>query len=253
VLRYGVYAVVLAILGGVAGWVVVGSGPESYGARAEILYQLDGERPTGFLRQDRQLSTQLVALRSRAVVQPVAEANDLTFDELSEALDVSVVQDSEVLRVQVRDRSPRRAQALAAGVADRYLERFRPAGTAEAREYLETQLREIDSARGEVSARLAQLGPAAGSSPSPEETRLQAELQSLLEQRDQVSERLDEVTVDELRAPDVELITESFVLDDPVAPLPERGAAGGAAAGLLVATGAIALLIRRRSPQPRDW
>ena len=257
--RYAVYGVVLVLVGALGGWLVAGLGTTVHGARAEILYQLDGEQPTGFLRQDRQLSTQLVALRSRGVLQPVAEDNGLRFEELADRLQASVVESSEVLRIEVHDRSGRRAQALAAGVAERYLERFRPEGTAEARGYLEQQLDDIDARQERVRARLEELeqqrlGAArSGNEPpsSAEEIRLQAEAQSLLDERDQLRERLDEVTVDDLRSPTVELITNAYVLDDPVAPRPERAAAAGAAAGLLAAVAAVALLIRRRSGEPR--
>src|SRR5215213_3751405 len=167
VVRYAAYGVLLVLVGAVAGWLVAGLGPTVHGARSEVLYQLESEQATGFLRQDRQLSTQLVALRSRAVLEPVAAAHELRFEELLDRLHVGVVESSEVIRIEVHDRSAGRARELAAGIADGYLERFRPEGTEEARAYLEGQLEEIDDRRGAVRRRLDEMEQARlGASPS---------------------------------------------------------------------------------------
>jgi hypothetical protein len=257
--RYAAYGLLLVLAGALAGWLVGGLGPTRHGARAEVLYQLESEQATGFLRQDRQLSTQLVALRSRAVLEPVAAAHDMRFEDLADRLHVAVVESSEVIRIEVHDRSAGRARDLAAGVAGEYLDRFRPEGTEEAQTYLEGQLQALDDRREAVRARLEELEQArlggvsfADAPPaSAEEIRLQAENESILEERDQLRDRLDQVTVEALRAPRVDLIADAFVLDDPVAPRPERGAAGGAAAGFLVAVALVAFLVWRRSSEPR--
>lgn len=252
--RLGVYALVLVLLGAVAGWAVASSGDTVHAARAEVLYELTGDQSSGFLREDRQLTTQVVTLRSRAVLAPVAAANDLTVEELSEKLHVRVVQGSEVLRIDVEDRSADRARTLAAGVTETYLAQYRPEGPREARRFLRKEIAGVDERRAELTFRMIQLEQQRlsredpPSEPGAEETAIRAEIGGLLEQRTQLLAQLEDVAVDDFRAPRVEQITDAFVLDDPVSPRPVQGAAAGAVAGALVAAAVIAVLVRRRSP-----
>lgn len=238
--RFALYSVVIVLAASLAGYLFASLGDTVRAARSEVLYQLDTERPTGFLRQDRQLTTQLVTLRSRAVLAPVAEEYGLTVDDLSDRLDVSVAEDSEVIRIEVQDRSAARARALVGAITREYLARTLPGGAAEARQYLEDQLTQLDQHREQLSLRLA------GVQSPAEQAALTAEMQSLLSQRVQLQSRLDEVTVEELRGPQVEEITRAYVLPDPVSPAPWRAAVAGALAGLLIAAIAVAALVRRR-------
>jgi capsular polysaccharide biosynthesis protein len=238
--RFGLYAVVIVLAASLAGYLFGSLGDTVRAARSEVLYQLDAERPTGFLRQDRQLTTQLVTIRSRALLAPVAEEYGLSVDDLSSKLDVSVAEDSEVIRIEVQDRSAARARALADAITREYLARTLPGGAAEARQYLEDQLSQLDQQQGQLAARLTEVRSTA------EQTALTAELQSLLTQRVQLQSRLEEVAVEQLRGPQVEEITNAYALPDPVSPMPGRAAMAGALAGLLVAAIAVAILVRRR-------
>jgi capsular polysaccharide biosynthesis protein len=258
--RYIGYGIVIVVLATVAGYGFAALGNKVWAARSEVVYELDAERPTGFLRQDRQLTTQLVTIRSHAVLEPVAAANELTVDELSKKVDASVVGESEVLRIEVHDGSPDRAETLAAAIASTYLSTT-PNGTADARAHLEGELATLDERIEQLGAQVveleqARLADAPANDPSPpltaEEVTLQTEMQSLLDDRTEVRSRLEEVTVDELREPQVELITEAYVLDDPVSPRPKLAAAAGALAGLLVAAVTVSVLVWRQSPKPRS-
>ncbi|MGH8984192.1 MAG: hypothetical protein ACRDY6_10015 [Acidimicrobiia bacterium] len=246
--RLAVYAVLIVLGASLAGYFVGGLGGTVRAARSEVLYELDAERPTGFLRQDRQLTTQLVTIRSRAVLAPVAEASGLSFEDLSDKLDVGVVDDSEVIRIEVDDGSGSRARTLVDGITREYLARVQPNGGADAREYLEDQLAELDVRLQDLSDRLGQLPPA--TPPTAEQTVITAEMQSLFDQRAELQSRLEDMAVDELREPRVEQVTEAYVLADPVSPRPWRAATAGALAGLMVAALAIVVLVRRRS-EPR--
>jgi capsular polysaccharide biosynthesis protein len=243
--RLASYAALIVLGASLAGYLVGGLGGTVRAARSEVLYELDAERPTGFLRQDRQLTTQLVTIRSRAVLAPVAEASGLRFEELSEKLDVGVVEDSEVIRIEVTDGSASRAQTLVDGITREYLARVRPNAVADAREYIEDQLAEIEAQLEDLSERMAELP--SGTSSTAEQTAITAEMQSLFDERAELRARLDDITVDEFREPQVEQITDAYVLSDPVSPRPWRAAMAGALVGLMVAAVAVVLLVRRRS------
>jgi capsular polysaccharide biosynthesis protein len=247
--QLALYAVLIVLGASLAGYFVGGLGGTVRAARSEVLYELDAERPTGFLRQDRQLTTQLVTIRSRAVVAPVADASGLTFEELSDKLDVGVVDDSEVIRIEVTDGSGSRARALVDGITSEYLARVHPGGITDAREYLEDQLATVDERLEDLTDQLADLPSTA--SPTAEQTLMTTEMDSLFDQRADLQSRLEDIAVDELNAPQVDQITEAYVLDDPVSPRPLRAAIAGGLAGLMVAALAIAVLVRRRMA-PRE-
>jgi capsular polysaccharide biosynthesis protein len=238
--RFGLYAIVIVLAASLAGYLFGSLGRTVRAARAEVLYQLDAERPTGFLRQDRQLTTQLVTIRSPGVLAPVAERYGLTVDELSDKLDVSVAEDSEVIRIEVQDASAARARELADAITGEYFARALPGGAAEARQYLEGQLSQLAQQQEQLSARLVEVRSPA------EQAAVTAELQSVLTQRVQLQSRLEEVTVEELRGPEVGEITDAYALSEPVSPRPWRAALAGALAGLVVAAIAVAVLVRRR-------
>jgi uncharacterized protein involved in exopolysaccharide biosynthesis len=65
-------AALITLLGAAGGLVGSQVIPATYAARAEVLYPITEEQPTGFLREDRNLTTQLVLMRSRAVLGPAA-------------------------------------------------------------------------------------------------------------------------------------------------------------------------------------
>jgi capsular polysaccharide biosynthesis protein len=251
--RWGVYAAALVVVGAVVGWLVADLGTPVHGARAEVLYELSGDQSTGFLREDRQLTTQLVALRSRAVLEPVAQENGLTFEELVDKVHVSVVEGSEVVRVDVHDESADRARSLAAGVTFVYLSQHGGDRMAEARRFLRKEMKNLDERRAELkdrmillqTARVQELGP--DSQPGAEEAALAVEIEGLIQQSTEVLSRLEDVAVDDFAGPRVEQITEAYVLDEPVSPRPVRAAATGAIGGALVAAAVIAYLVRRRA------
>jgi capsular polysaccharide biosynthesis protein len=248
-----VYAAVLVVLGAVVGWLVADAATTVHGARSEVLYELAGDQSTGFLREDRQLTTQLVALRSRAVLEPVAEANGLSFEELAEKVHVDVVEGSEVVRIEVHDESAERARELAAGVTFVYLGQHGGDGMADARRFLRKEIKNLDERRAELKdrmivlqqARVQELGP--DSQPGAEEAALAVEIEGLIQQSTEVLSRLEDVAIDDFAGPRVEQITEAYVLEDPVSPRPVRAAATGAVGGALVATAVIAYLVRRRA------
>jgi capsular polysaccharide biosynthesis protein len=246
--RFGVYALAIVLGASLAGYLFGTLGDTVRGARSEVLFELQADQPSGNLRQDRQLTTQLVTVGSRAVLGPVARENGLTFDGLSDKLVANVAEDSEVVRIEVHDRSASRAKTLVDAITREYIARARPNQSAEARRYLEGQLTELDRRQQSLSQQLADLRSTAPT--APELTPMTAEMQSLFAQRSDLQSRLEDVTVEEIREPRVEEITRAYVLPDPVSPPPWRAAAVGALTGLVVAAIVIAVLARRRMSTP---
>jgi capsular polysaccharide biosynthesis protein len=259
-LRYLAYGVLFAVVGAGVAYAAASLGETTYGARSEIYYQIDAQLPTGFLREDRTLSTQLVKIQSREVLAPVAQAHGLTVDQLSNKVHASVLQDSEILRIEVDDPSAPRAKDLVGAITARYLDGARSASNTDAQDYLQGQIAALDRQRDQLleqanalevarQARATPLNPSPAATPA--QLLVQTQLQSLLDQRSALESRLDGITIDQIRQPRIQELTSPYVLDSPVSPKPWRAAGAGALAGLAVAGLVVALLIRRDLPERR--
>ena len=89
--RLGALTLTLVLLGALAGWGTAQVLPAKYAAHADVLYALSREQPTGFLREDRNITTQIVLLNSRSVLDPVAEQSNISVQDLSDRIDAEVV------------------------------------------------------------------------------------------------------------------------------------------------------------------
>jgi uncharacterized protein involved in exopolysaccharide biosynthesis len=78
-----------------------------YGAQTEVVFDLGDRGEIG----EQYLATQAVVVKSRAVLEPVARAFGLRYEDAEDRLDVSFLRGSAVLRIQYTD--PDRAKALA--------------------------------------------------------------------------------------------------------------------------------------------
>jgi hypothetical protein len=245
IILYSIWAILIIVICAEAGYLVSNLADDVYGARTEIFYELDETRSSGFLREDRRLTTQLVKIESREVLAPVAEANDTTVDELEKKVKPSVIEGSEVVRIQVEDGSRERAQKLAGAVSEQYLKVARPDNLAATEATLAKRLTDINARRAEVVAAL-ESATEAGT------TALQSELASLDDERTSVQSRLDEITVQKAEQPVVTQLTKPYVLDEPVAPKPMKAAIAGGLAGFALVAAAATFLIRRHLADQRD-
>ncbi len=228
--RLGLLALAVVVLGATTGFLVAGRMPQEYAARADVLYAVTREQPTGFLREDRNISTQLVVLRSRTVLGPVADQWELPVEELSAALSVAVVDESEVISVELTDTDPERAEDMLGAVLASYLELSPNDTRADVRDYLNLQLTE-------VVARIAAVPPGIADR--------QGVLAPLIDREQWLRTRLDELSLADLAGPAAEVLGQPYVGSDPVSPRPAVSTAAGAATGLLVAALVVALLARR--------
>jgi uncharacterized protein involved in exopolysaccharide biosynthesis len=223
-------ALVIVALGATGGWAATQYVPPKYSAHADVLYSISTEQPTGFLRQDRNITTQLVLVDSQTVLQPVAAEWNVSVETLGEAVAASAVEDSEIIRITLTDADPQRAERMLAAVVDRYLAVSSDDARAELREYIDGQLTEI-------LGRISELRPQADSR--------WEELGALVEREQWLRRQLDELQFSNIAGPAVSVLAEPYVNPSPVSPEPLLMIAAGAFAGLVLALPAVALLARR--------
>lgn len=223
-LGLGLLATVMVVIGGGVGYASSLVVREQYAARAEVHYNLAEAKPNELLREDRTLSTQLVVLRSRTVLEPAAVIHGLTTEALADKVTAVVVEGSEIIEVEVRDRSPERALRLLETIVTRYLALTNTPTEDPARSYVESELRAVRDSLANPGLRLAQAEVLA-----QREAALLAELDSI-----ELAQR----------AP-AEVLTPPYSVSDPVSPRPLFTTATGALTALLLAVAAVALLARR--------
>jgi uncharacterized protein involved in exopolysaccharide biosynthesis len=221
--RLSFVALVIVVLGAAAGFAASLQFPVQYAARAELVYLIGQEEPTGFLREDRNLTTQVLLLGSRSVLEPVATTEGLTVKDLENKFHAELVEGSEVINVEVHDESREAGQAILTRIIDRYRTVSNDVAPAETRAYLQTQL-------DDVRRRLADagLGESERGALTERETTLLAQVDSL-----------------NLAGAQVKVVVAPYSAPEPVSPQPLLGAAAGALVGVLVA-GTVVLVQARR-------
>ena len=255
IFRFLAYALAIVIACGALAYGVSAMGTKTYGARTTIYYPLNAALSTGsFLREDRALSSAMVDMESHRVLDPVAAQFHLTFDALAKKEIVSVLQDSEVIQIEVDDRSASQAKSIAGAIASSYLKQVpnqdettaaflnkQIAGINNQLGTLQTQFNDLESRR-QSQASITNPNPPE----SPAELSVQSQINNLNGQVTTLQGRLDAVTVYNLQQPHIEQQTPPYTLSGPIAPKPMRAALAGALAGIMLAAIALTFLIRRQ-------
>ncbi|HZA15913.1 MAG TPA: hypothetical protein VE645_03285 [Pseudonocardiaceae bacterium] len=241
-------ALILILLGTGAGLAGALALPKTYGARAEILYPIGQDQQGGDpLRQDRQLSTQLVFLKSRAVLGPIAQKQGMQYKELDENLSVEVLQTSEVIQVEAHGSTKESARQTLQAVMDGYLALAdQPSGVTR---NLDTQLVEARANTARLQTQVEQLtaGVLAGTATQIALNEARTQLTASVDREKAIQVRIDEINLTGRSGPNAQLLTPPYVLPDPVSPQPLIAAGTGALVGLLVAGGVVAVGARRRT------
>jgi hypothetical protein len=248
-LRLGTIGVAITFVGLIIGYVVGRSGPTVYAARSEVFYEISQERPTGFLREDRSLTTQLALMRSRSVLDSVATTTGMRVEDIEAAITVGLVGgSSEIIRVEAQDPSKAKALAIVTAVIDRYLTVTREQGTKEALNYLQEArdrvTADIAGKRSEINLFAA---PSTGTVVDPRLAAAQAELASLLSRSDSLSTDIDKLAVGQRTQQRIEVLVPAYALKDPVGPRPLLATAGAGLTAALIAAFVVAFLGRRRA------
>ncbi len=147
-------ALALVVLGAVLGYLIALVMPVQYAARASIQYTIAGENTGEFLKTDRDLTTQVVLLTSRNVLQPVADANGISVSGLGERVSAQILDESNIIQLEVRDKTRQGGIDLTNAIAARYLEVADASGP---KGYLQAQLAEVRSRQGTPDADAAAL------------------------------------------------------------------------------------------------
>jgi hypothetical protein len=248
--RLVLVALILILLGTAAGLVGVLVLPKTYGARAEILYPISQDQQGGDpLRQDRQLSTQLVYLKSRAVLDPIARQQGRPFKDLDQDVSVKVLQTSEVIQVEALGSTKEAARQTLQAVVDGYLALAgQPSGVTR---NLDTQLAEVraNTARLQTQEKQRTTEVQAGTATQISLNEARAQLTASLEREKAIQTRIDEINLTGRSGPIAQLLTQPYALPDPVSPQPLIAAGIGTLIGLLAAGGVVAVSARRRTRQ----
>ncbi|NMI00269.1 hypothetical protein [Pseudonocardia acidicola] len=207
--------------------------PPTYASRVEVMYKVQNEQSTGFLREDRNLTTQAVLMTSRAVLEPVAAANGMTVEDLGKKVTATIVEGSDFITIEAHDRNRTTATAIADAVAKSYLNIAGHFGELGTRQYLTAQ-------QAAVAAQIAAL-PAGTTN------------QALTDQAAAIKAQLDALNTSinatgtgaDATGPLSQIVVPAYSVPDPVGFRPPLAAGLGALGGLLVAVVAAALLARR--------
>lgn len=237
--------ILLGTAAGLAGALIL---PKTYGARAEILYTISQDQQGGDpLRQDRQLSNQLVFLKSRTVLGPVAQKQGRQFKDLDKDVSVAVLDNSEVIQVEADGPTKLAAMQTLQAVMDGYLTLIRqPSG---ATLNLDTQLADAHANTTQIQTRVQQLTAAvlAGTATQTSLNDARAQLTESLTREKAIQAKIDDRTLNGQAGPPAQLLTPPYSLPDPVFPQPLIAAGTGLLVGVLVAGAVVAVGARRRT------
>ncbi|MEV0703312.1 hypothetical protein AB0I53_36090 [Saccharopolyspora sp. NPDC050389] len=218
--------------------------PPVYAARAQILFEISEEKSTGFLREDRSLTTQLVLLRSRQVLGPVAAQERIPVEELEKTVTMSLLDSSEVLQVEARAGAPDVALRRTREIVDRYRDVARTNSESGVDGYVRGQLADVRAQLVEASAQVSRERAVPG---SPSLAAAEALVQGLQQRDQQLQSQLDQLSMAELARSEPKVVVPAYWVTDPVSPRPMFATAAGALTGLLVAAVTAVLLVRRWS------
>jgi capsular polysaccharide biosynthesis protein len=220
--RLGLYALVIIVLGAAAGLAVTLLLPTQYAARTLIEYNVSVENASDFLRTDRNLTSQTVLLTSRAVLGPVADANNVSADDLAKRVSATLLNansvNSEIIQVDVLSTDRATGVKLAGAIATQYLTVVKANSPAN---YIQTQL---DDARRQLTSATAASQPAL-------QTRI-ATLQGQLDTENITGNRAS-------------VVVPAYSVAAPAYPNPVLAAATGALCGIVVA-GLVVIALSRR-------
>ncbi|RKT87117.1 Capsular polysaccharide biosynthesis protein [Saccharopolyspora antimicrobica] len=237
-------SLLIVLLGAATAFIGALVWPPVYAARAQILFEIGEEKSTGFLREDRSLTTQLVLLRSRQVLGPVAAQERIPVEELEKAVTMSLLDSSEVLQVEARAGGPDVALRRTREIVDRYRDVARTNGESGVDDYVIGNLADVRAQLAEATAQASRERAVPG---SPSLDAAEALVQGLQQREQQLQSQLDQLSITELARSEPKVVVPAYSVTDPVSPRPVFATAAGALTGLLVAAVTAVLLVRRWS------
>jgi capsular polysaccharide biosynthesis protein len=223
-----------------------------WGARVEIVFQPASD--LGEAAADRQLFTQEVILRSRAVLDPVAKATRTPVTDVEKSLAIDILNQTNVIRVTVSSPDKETARVLAQRIADTYSQEVSSAGTSEYSSSVSQLQRRISQLSFGLAAdqnRLAQLR--ADPAVTVAERDLAARVTSVQQLLAKLQDQLAGLEMRRFRLPAAEVLTRAYVLPTPLQPKPLQALAVGSLVGLFVATVIAIVLLWRGFRGTGQW
>jgi ElaB/YqjD/DUF883 family membrane-anchored ribosome-binding protein len=218
-----------------------------YGAQAEIIFQPSGD--LSVFRAERDMATQEVVLRGRAVLEPVARNTGIPVEDLRDMVSVEILGQSNILRITVANPDPETARSLAELVTTEYLSRFSSASATAvdpATEQLERQVQTLSDTISKMLDRLERLARERGprDPATQEERELRAAVTSTLQRMGTLQDHLAGLERKRFQQPEVSLLVAAHRLERSLRPRPLQALAVGALVGLFLTAGAAVALLR---------
>ncbi|MCV2490668.1 hypothetical protein OF117_15000 [Geodermatophilus sp. YIM 151500] len=183
------------------------------------------------------MSTQLVLLESRAVLDPVAAEWQVSVDELTPALSADVLSESEIIDIRFVDSDRDRAVEVLSWVVQEYLAVANADARSDVQNYLDAELFAI----------LDRIEAVRSGAPSGQD-----QLAPLVEREQWLRTQLDELRMTDLVGPGASTLVQPYVDPTPVSPRPMVATSAGGAIGGVLAVFLLAILARRMTRPPRS-
>ncbi|MGH3830271.1 MAG: hypothetical protein ACRDRS_07420 [Pseudonocardiaceae bacterium] len=213
--------------------------PKTYAARAEILCSLSQDQQGGdALLQDPQLSTQLVILKSRAVLGPIAQQQNRQFEDLAKDISAQILDSSDVIQVEADGSTMPAALRTLQAVMTNYLALAAQPSAAD--RTLTTQLAQAQTTTAALQTRVRQLATAVSAITQAALNDAQAQLTASQNQENAIRQRIAEFGFTGQTGLGAQLLTPPYSLPDPVYPRSLLAAGIGALVGMVVAGAVLA-------------
>lgn len=236
-------SIVLAGIGAQLGYFGFRQFPSEWKARAEVQYK--GSAWT---------ETQNIAVKSRSITEPVALNFAVPIKEFEENLEAGLIAGTQILRIDFVSTDPSEARAIVDALSHAYILEVSEIVPVELRAALDAQLIEaqarLDAAETQLAEIAADITPAA----RLEQQSAQSLISSLRARINDLELRIldgDLRVLDDRENGVPFVVTEPFVLDDPVFPRPKLMAALGGVAGMIL--GLLALAAYWNVVAWREW
>ncbi len=235
----GLGAIVIVLMCTQLTYLLADAGPEVFGARSQVQYAGSSW-----------VETESERVNSRTLLEPVAAAHNIAIDHFEAKWQAGQIPGTQILQFEFVDADPVVALSVVESVTRRYLAQAEVAASepnpaAEAYRLLEAELVE------ELAIVEAEIEELMGFGASVELTALLQEKAAIRASVDSVRLAIVQRSIfgEEKRVP--RLVTEPFVLSDPVGPLPARRAVFGFLGGSTLALG-LGFLAMRISANRRE-
>ncbi len=253
--RHAALLVVLAVLGGAAGFLFANVERPVY--KAETTLMVGSSAPVGSDDELKLSSALAVAYadlaRREPVLGPVADAGFAdSWRQLQPDVHVQTgTKNAQLVEVSVYSDDPAAATSLAAAVRDQLVEVAESGTTSPRRRFVREQVTGLQQAVEETASELDTVSVALASADGEERTRLQSSADQL--RRDLTELQSSYAELQQLDTADAALLTpvdSPWVTRSPLRPAPLALAVAGAAVGLTLGTGWVHLFGRRRPAPP---